>query len=79
MASDQNTKSPSPQLPDEKQHTFLRALERGDDFTKAATDLGVEDHLRVPFGCVLAGWVSQGQLTETGREALRQAWLARVP
>jgi hypothetical protein len=57
-----------------KHLAFLRALERGDAWDEACSDLAVV------FQCLLAGWISKGELTAKGREVLRQAMteLSRV-
>lgn len=53
--------------PTKDETAFLAMLASGSSFEEAACGLGVEQHLRVPFQCVLNGWVDRGRLTKTGQ------------
>lgn len=58
--------------PTEKEHAFLCMLVAGEDFDQAATVMGGNDALRVPWQCLLNGWIDRGRITKAGRElALR--------
>lgn len=49
---------------------FLALLSRGTEFRAAALELGEAAALKVPFNCILNGWVDRGEITKKGREVV---------
>lgn len=58
--------------PTKDESAFLAMLASGSSFEAAAVGLGPAEHLRVPFQCVLNGWVDRGRLTKEGHAHARK-------